>query len=302
MTGYDFINRLSESAIKNMPELQPWANQFRLRASEFAFFLKNYQLPKNSEILEIGCGNAFNAALLSHIATKVVATDLPRQNHLSHSIGIEQASRLLQNLRVHNCNLVACDAQNLPFLDSTFDIVFNNYILEHIPDRDKTVKDMKRVLKPNGLCISIVPSYIERLSSIPAFYIYLSKRLAHYLLNSLGKKKKNSMVKMESLISGFPKRYSNFPLPPPHGYYFSWREELFAHLPHRWDNLFTRCGFKAEKVFSLMFMPWNLIEAINSNYAVWLYKKSIWFSKYICNLGLFRYCGYNLCFVLRKNT
>jgi ubiquinone/menaquinone biosynthesis C-methylase UbiE len=296
----DFISQTTELAISQAPQIQSWPNQFRLRSCELRTFFDNYRLDGPRSILEIGCGNGFSSALLSHIAQRVVATDLPYNSRLSHSFGIENASYLLKRLKVNNCHLIACDGQALPFIDKIFDIVFSEYVLEHIPNRERMLIDIKRVLTPNGLCILILPSYLERLFSIPTFYIYLAKRLIHHLLRVLNKNNNFSFVKMQSTISKLSKKYSNFPLPPPHGHYFSWQEEFRAYLPRSWIDLFEQCGFKIEKSFSLMFIPWHLIEAISSNLAIRIYEMSIRFNRYICSRGLFRYIGYSLCFVLRK--
>ena len=49
------------------------------------------------------------------------------------------------------------DAINMPYKDSTFDILIFNHILEHIPDYMKALKEIYRVLKPNGIAILQTP-------------------------------------------------------------------------------------------------------------------------------------------------
>lgn len=46
----------------------------------------------------------------------------------------------------------------LPFEDDRFDIVVSGQTLEHVPNPFKLVTEMKRVLKPQGWMIIIVPS------------------------------------------------------------------------------------------------------------------------------------------------
>ncbi len=43
------------------------------------------------------------------------------------------------------------DIQDLPFEDSIFDIVIANHMLYHVPDIDKGLGEVRRVLKPGGL-------------------------------------------------------------------------------------------------------------------------------------------------------
>ena len=42
------------------------------------------------------------------------------------------------------------DVQDLPFKENSFDIVYCRYILEHVPDPLRVLKEARRVLKPGG--------------------------------------------------------------------------------------------------------------------------------------------------------
>lgn len=54
------------------------------------------------------------------------------------------------------------DATHFSFASNQFDIVIANHILEHIPDDEKAMKEINRVLKPGGSAILQVP-YSEQL-------------------------------------------------------------------------------------------------------------------------------------------
>ncbi len=56
------------------------------------------------------------------------------------------------------------DATNLSFADSSFDMVIANHILEHIPDDRKAMREIYRVLGPEGVAILQVP-YSETLAA-----------------------------------------------------------------------------------------------------------------------------------------
>lgn len=49
------------------------------------------------------------------------------------------------------------DVRNLTFDSSTFDLIICNHVLEHIIDDKKAMNEIKRVLKPNGIAILMVP-------------------------------------------------------------------------------------------------------------------------------------------------
>lgn len=57
---------------------------------------------------------------------------------------------------------VKADICDLPFEDNSFDVVFCNHVLEHIPDDTKAMKELYRVMKVGGFGIFQVPQDINR--------------------------------------------------------------------------------------------------------------------------------------------
>ena len=57
---------------------------------------------------------------------------------------------------------VKADICNLPFEDNSFDVIFCNHVLEHIPDDTKAMQELFRVMKPNGYGIFQVPQDLRR--------------------------------------------------------------------------------------------------------------------------------------------
>lgn len=52
---------------------------------------------------------------------------------------------------------VKADLCNLPFESNTYDLILCNHVLEHIPDDEKAIKEIYRILKPSGTAILQVP-------------------------------------------------------------------------------------------------------------------------------------------------
>jgi ubiquinone/menaquinone biosynthesis C-methylase UbiE len=50
------------------------------------------------------------------------------------------------------------DGQPLPFSDASFDFLSCNHVLEHIFETEKLVREFRRVLHPQGLCVISVPN------------------------------------------------------------------------------------------------------------------------------------------------
>lgn len=57
---------------------------------------------------------------------------------------------------------VKADICNLPFEANSYDIIFCNHVLEHIPDDSKAMQELYRVLKPNGMAILQIPQDLNR--------------------------------------------------------------------------------------------------------------------------------------------
>lgn len=54
------------------------------------------------------------------------------------------------------------DLQKLPFEDQSYDFVFASHVLEHIPNDEKAISEIRRILKPNGIAILPVPIVAEK--------------------------------------------------------------------------------------------------------------------------------------------
>ncbi|MFM2228749.1 MAG: hypothetical protein RL607_7 [Bacteroidota bacterium] len=57
---------------------------------------------------------------------------------------------------------VKADICNLPFEDNTYDIIFCNHVLEHIPNDTKAMQELYRVMKPGGMGIFQIPQDLNR--------------------------------------------------------------------------------------------------------------------------------------------
>jgi SAM-dependent methyltransferase len=97
-------------------------------------------------VLEVGCGwGDFAARLRDELGADVVAVDLsPRMVELASGRGL--------NARV-------ADVQALPFGDATFDCVAALWMLYHVPDLDRGLAEIARVLDPGGRLVAATSSH-----------------------------------------------------------------------------------------------------------------------------------------------
>lgn len=57
---------------------------------------------------------------------------------------------------------VKADICDLPFADNSYDLIFCNHVLEHIPNDQKAMEELFRVLKPKGMAILQIPQDLKR--------------------------------------------------------------------------------------------------------------------------------------------
>lgn len=59
------------------------------------------------------------------------------------------------------------DIQRLPFGDGVYGFVFASHVLEHIPDDNKALSEIRRILKPGGIAMLPVPVVAQRTIEYP---------------------------------------------------------------------------------------------------------------------------------------
>jgi SAM-dependent methyltransferase len=99
-----------------------------------------------SAVLEIGCGSGCYAVYLAEkIGCRVIGVDINKE-------GIRNANELARaNNLTTRARFEAADAsQRFSFADETFDAVYANDVVCHIPGRPAVLREMFRVLKPSG--------------------------------------------------------------------------------------------------------------------------------------------------------
>jgi ubiquinone/menaquinone biosynthesis C-methylase UbiE len=102
-------------------------------------------------ILDIGCGNARDITPMLQRGATIVGVDLSEGM-------IAQARRDLEAAGFSGVTLEVGDATSLRFADATFDKVVCSEVIEHIPDTDRAIAEMQRVLKPGGLLVVSTPN------------------------------------------------------------------------------------------------------------------------------------------------
>jgi SAM-dependent methyltransferase len=97
-----------------------------------------------SSILDLGCGNGGYEAALE------------RRGHQGRRVALDRSAGMLA--LVAGAARVQADAQQLPFLADTFDIVLAPHMLYHVPDIAAAASEVSRVLRPGGVLVAVTNS------------------------------------------------------------------------------------------------------------------------------------------------
>lgn len=106
------------------------------------------RLVRGRRVLDLGSGTGYGSEMLS-------------AGGASQVIGLDQSQEAVEySLRHHgrDARFLVGDAQILPFADSEFDVVVSFETIEHVPDYQLFLRELRRVLRPGGLAVLSTPN------------------------------------------------------------------------------------------------------------------------------------------------
>lgn len=108
-------------------------------------------------VLEVGGGEG---ELAERIITAVGA----------ELVGIDQSERMVELQRARGVDARVGDVQDLPFGDAEFDLAVAAWMLYHVPDLERALGELARVLRPGGRLIAVTNStqHLRELTDIGA--------------------------------------------------------------------------------------------------------------------------------------
>ena len=122
-------------------EYQKKMGEFGGKANQFLF--REY-IGKNDDVLDFGCGGGFTLKGYDTTGKKVGVEINPSAREIAKSIGIDEVHERIQEIP-----------------DNYVNVATSNHCLEHVEDPASILKEMKRVVKPQGKIIIVVPHEVK---------------------------------------------------------------------------------------------------------------------------------------------
>ncbi len=97
-------------------------------------------------VLDVGCGAGFDLYIASQMVGstgRVCGIDLTQEM-------VERCRRNLMQLDVSNSEVKLATSETIPYDDNTFDVVISNGVLNLSPLKEKSFREIYRVLRPDG--------------------------------------------------------------------------------------------------------------------------------------------------------
>jgi 2-polyprenyl-3-methyl-5-hydroxy-6-metoxy-1,4-benzoquinol methylase len=206
----------------------------RSDSDAFAMGYWNFQGYPGKQVLDVGCGPGWLTVQYAMGGAQVSSVDLTRK-------AVELCEAHLR-LRGVTADVRQGNAEELPFGDDTFDMVFSSGVLHHTPDTYKTFQECFRVLKPG--CAAKITLYRKGILHHPFVFA-----LTRWVMLLLGVKHPGAdLAKESSDVNNFIRMYDGASNPVGIG-----------KTDEEWAALFSAAGFQVTGVerhfFPLRFVP-----------------------------------------------
>jgi ubiquinone/menaquinone biosynthesis C-methylase UbiE len=132
-----------QSLKEELGRLQTQAEEFSASTKES---LAKLQVKPDMNVLDVGCGTgdvSFMIASMVGPNGQVVGIDF-------NPFAINYCSEIAKGLNMDNARFYVADAMKLDFDSASYDTTYSRFVLQHIKDPKKVLREMIRVTKPGG--------------------------------------------------------------------------------------------------------------------------------------------------------
>ncbi len=127
--------------------------------------LEKIGIKRDERILEVGVGTGLSLSLYPD-SCNVVGIDITRKM-------LEKARQKKEKMGLRHIELLEMDAENMTFVDDSFDHTVLPFVISVVPDLEKMMAEVRRVTKKNGKII-----IINHFSNGNTFFFTIEKMLS----------------------------------------------------------------------------------------------------------------------------
>ena len=109
------------------------------------YLYDTFEMKPEMKLLEIGCGRGDILKRFKSLGLEVEGVDIDNE-----------AIKLNEGIPVKMCNI---ENEPLPYPDNSFDVIYSKSLIEHLYYPERYMAETYRVLKPNGLLLTLVPDW-----------------------------------------------------------------------------------------------------------------------------------------------
>lgn len=153
------VQDLAAQNAENKRYTEPWSRKYRMYMRDLIVAAAS----PHGLVLDNGCGVGNMLEALKH----------------TNVVGIDLSPEAIRFAGQRTPRVLVADSQELPFADETFDVVIAKALLHHLPDYERGVAEMARVLRPGGTLVATDPNR-SLLSVLPRAIAYRMFRGSHF--------------------------------------------------------------------------------------------------------------------------
>ena len=149
---------MSEKKPENIDYLDVTYSENEKPRTSFPFNLAErisdrFNLTANSKILDVGCGRCEVLDAFGQLGFDISGVDA------------SERIRGFAPTSISKLEILDFSKEDLPFENDEFDVVFTKSVIEHISDPTHLMKEIRRILRPGGIFISLTPEWASQMKT-----------------------------------------------------------------------------------------------------------------------------------------
>jgi SAM-dependent methyltransferase len=182
------------------------------------------------KLLEFGGALGFQAKILSEWGAEVSSIDIIDQDPQFAFFPVTKY-----------------DGYNFPFDDRAFDIIYSSGAITQVKEGEhleKILSEMRRVLKPGGRAIHMIPTPAWRFNTSLAHPFFMAERLIRKLLRKRAPSSSGGATSRPGILKNARHAFFGSPATAQETVW----QELLSFRERRWTSIFEKAGFVVERV------------------------------------------------------